>query len=117
MASKSVARALGCAGSLRNWAFKIVSLGLSRATTRVVALPGAIPIQIDSMMLVLARRLGRHDDGGALRGGNDRLRGNFSATHVRFYFSPPLTPPVRAYRGLPLRRMRPPMLAFPLTTT
>jgi hypothetical protein len=77
MASRSVANALGCAGSLRNCAFKIVSLGLSIATIRVVVLPGAMPIQIDSMRCFLAVRQGRLHDGKALRGGHHRRQAKF----------------------------------------
>ena len=104
MASRSVARARGCAGSWRNCAFKIGSCGPARATTRVVARPGAIPIQIDSMWCFLAARHGLLHGGRALRDRHHRRRAKFSTTRVRFYFSLSLTPASRACRGLPLGR-------------
>jgi hypothetical protein len=69
------------------------------ASTRVVAVPGAIPIQIDSMARLLGKRLDRQHDGGALREHDDRLRDNFSATAVRFFFALLFSPPARTCRG------------------
>src|SRR5690606_22251694 len=108
-ASSRVARARGCFGSLPSWAFRIVSLGPVIATTRVAVEPGAMPIQIDFMSRLLSERLDRHRDGGALRGGDDRRRANFSATHVRFFLSLSLTPASR-----PLRRCQPTVTAQPV---
>jgi len=75
-------------------------------------MPGATPIQIDSIGCLNAGSLDRHRDGGALGDGDDRRWGNFSATRVRFYFSLLGPPPVRPCRGLPLRLVRPPVTPF-----
>lgn len=74
-----------------------------------------MPIQIDSMVFLLARRLGRLTDGGALRDLDHRAWANFSPTRVRFYFALLRSPPVRAYgRLLPSPTAPPvPPLGFP----
>ena len=77
---------------------------ISIATIRVVAVPGAIPIQIDSMVLFLGERLGRRRDVRALRREHHRAWAKFSTTRVRFYFVLAGAPPARAYRSLALRR-------------
>jgi hypothetical protein len=60
-----------------------------------------MPIQIDSIGRLHARRLGRHDDGGALRGEHDRRRSNFSATRVRFFLTLLAAPAPDPNRRLP----------------
>ncbi|MBK6519743.1 MAG: hypothetical protein IPG04_37815 [Polyangiaceae bacterium] len=117
IASSSVASARGCLGSVASWAFSIVSPGPAIATTRVVSEPGAIPIQIESIGDLLAWRLDRHGDGGALRGGDDRREGNFSATYVRFYLSSTRPPSARALRGLHLRPLASPVDALERAAT
>jgi hypothetical protein len=84
--------------------------------TRVAPELGAMPIQIDSIGRLHAERLGRHSNGGALLDGNDRRRDNFSATRVRFFFTPLGSPPARAYRSLDLRRAAQPMPLLALST-
>jgi hypothetical protein len=94
-----------------------VSPGPAIAKIRVAAEPGATPIQIDSIGRFLAGRLDRHRGGGALGDDHDRGRGNFSATPVRFYFSLALSPPMSAYRSLPLRRWATPVPTLARCTT
>src|SRR5690606_19573445 len=108
-ASSSVLRARGCRGSGSSCALRNVSLGPLIATTRVPLALGAIPIQIDSLSRLLARRLGRLRDGGVLRAGDDRGRANFLATRVRFDFSLALSPSARTSRCLLPCRALPPV--------
>ena len=95
----------------------IVSPGPSIAITRVVKEPGAMPIQIDSIGLLLARRRRRHKDGCGLRGRNLRCRGNFSATRVRFDLPPIGSPPARASSGLAPALVAPPVPLFAALTS
>jgi hypothetical protein len=59
-----------------------------------------MPIQIDSMMDLLAVHLGHLCGGGALRAGDHRRRANFSATGVRFFLSAFLPPALHPDRCL-----------------
>jgi hypothetical protein len=75
-----------------------------------------MPIQIDSIGGLLAARLGRLRDGGALRGTDHRRLANFSATPVRFYFSLPPSPAARACRRFSLRLVALPVALLDLAT-
>jgi hypothetical protein len=60
-------------------------------------------------MFLLAARLGHHHGGGALRAGDHWLRANFSATGVRFFPAPLLTPALQPIRSLESAVKAPPV--------
>jgi hypothetical protein len=74
-----------------------------------------MPIQIDSIEDLLALRLGRLRDDGALRGRHHRLRAKFLATRVRFYLLTLLSPSARPRRRLEARTPAQPVPPFRLT--